>query len=812
MAILNSKNFILILIFLAAVNGVIWGMLPEASEDLSGVRIAKVILEKGLFSDDFSLDMATDRIFHPILIAVVFKIFGHNENLVLILNLLIYIGLVLLIYKFCREFFNERLARLASFISAICYTLASYTGWFYREILFTGLIFLLIYLLYKAQFEKKNVWFIASGLVFGIATLTNGMLQFFIVLVIVNFLFLNRGRVKEIIPKLILFFISLVLIMSPWLISNYLNFGKTPFPFGARSGLMMSMRAEKVKAIEGKYLQHLVANTTGDYIAQKLFSDYDRREARLGYGNREDWAEMVFEEGQSIDEVDKELNKQAAIEMIKHPILSFQMATIDFLKFNTPMAPDIRMQHMFAEPGSHPNLPDFAKVGIILFIRFVYLIFAVFIVYAIIKHLRKWSQISWIILIVLYFNLFFSAVIGLARFSLPIYPFYIILFSLGLLTLLANRDRLLLLLSFCLAPFLCLRKKKTRDSRQLRILVIQTARIGDLVCSTPVFREIKKRYPKSFLSVLVIPLVKDVLANNLHLDEIILLDREKQPGIKGVFKLISQIRKKKFDWSFSLLPGMLNNLIPFWAGIPNRAGTTSKWSSKGVKISKIFNSRCLEYQRDTSALRHYLKLLGAIKINQVSEQKEIFVGPEQKKKAAIFLEKNHLGKEDVLVGITVTAGKKIKEWAPEKFSELADRIIEELGAKVIFIGSKNDEAAIEKIQSLMNNQTLKATEFNLIELAGLLERLSLFISVDTGPLYMADALGIPVIDIVGPHDVKSQSPSGNFIIVQKMPPCGPCSFISSAPSYCREGHLKCIRDIKVEDVFHYVPKMLNLRK
>jgi heptosyltransferase II len=372
-----------------------------------------------------------------------------------------------------------------------------------------------------------------------------------------------------------------------------------------------------------------------------------------------------------------------------------------------------------------------------------------------------------------------------------------------------SREHILLGLSFLLSPFLYLRKKKIQDGQPLRILVIQTARIGDMVCSTPVFREIKKRYPKSFLSVLVIPLVKDVLANNPHLDEVILLDREKHPGLKGVFELISQIREREFDWSFSLLPGMLNNLVPFWAGIPNRMGTTSKWSTKGVKVSRIFSNHYLEYQRDTLALRHYLKLLEIIGINQASEKKEIFVGPKQRKKAAAFLRKNHLGEETVLVGITVTAGKKIKEWAPEKFSKLSDRLIEELGAKVVFIGSKNDEAVIRRIQSSMNSQSFKATEFNLKELAGLLKQLSLFISVDTGPLYMADALGTPVIDIVGPHDVKSQSPSGNFVIVQKMPPCGPCSFISSAPSYCREGHLKCLKDIQVEDVFQAVEKILE---
>ena len=66
------------------------------------------------------------------------------------------------------------------------------------------------------------------------------------------------------------------------------------------------------------------------------------------------------------------------------------MSFLDFLKFNTPMVPNIRMQHMFAEPGSYPQLSDFTKGSIILFIRFLYLIFAILIVYAAVKNIKNW--------------------------------------------------------------------------------------------------------------------------------------------------------------------------------------------------------------------------------------------------------------------------------------------------------------------------------------------------------------------------------------------------------------------------------------
>jgi len=345
--------------------------------------------------------------------------------------------------------------------------------------------------------------------------------------------------------------------------------------------------------------------------------------------------------------------------------------------------------------------------------------------------------------------------------------------------------------------------------KPLKILVIQTAKIGDLVCSTPVFREIKKHYPQSFLSVLVTPLTQDILVNNPHINQVILLDRKKYPGIKGVLKLIREIRKKQFDWSFSLMPGILESLIPFGAGIPNRVSTISKYASQKTKILSILNNHRLAYQRDTLALKHYLNLLRFIGIDKVSQKKEIFIGSFQERKALSFLEKHNLVTGDFLVGISVTVGKKFRQWAPDKFSQLADRLIKELKAKVIFVQGPHDQDIVNSIQNRMKNKSLKADGFDLIELAGLLKKMSLFIGAENGPLHIANAVGTPVVDIAGPCQMKGQSPDGKFAIVQKLPSCGPCSFIMSAPNYCRTGHLKCLRDITVDEVLQVVKELIK---
>ncbi len=62
---------------------------------------------------------------------------------------------------------------------------------------------------------------------------------------------------------------------------------------------------------------------------------------------------------------------------------------------------------------------------------------------------------------------------------------------------------------------------------QLRILMSRPDRLGDVVLSTPIPREIKKKYPSSYVAVLVRRYAKDIYLNNPNVDEIIIYPDEK---------------------------------------------------------------------------------------------------------------------------------------------------------------------------------------------------------------------------------------------------------------------------------------------
>ncbi|MHB9040668.1 MAG: glycosyltransferase family 9 protein, partial [Melioribacteraceae bacterium] len=88
--------------------------------------------------------------------------------------------------------------------------------------------------------------------------------------------------------------------------------------------------------------------------------------------------------------------------------------------------------------------------------------------------------------------------------------------------------------------------------KQKRILIVRPDRIGDVVLSTLLPREIKKKYPDSFVALLLRKYTQDIYLNNPNVDKIILIDGEDSP--KSFFKKVREIRNYKFTHSLTLLP------------------------------------------------------------------------------------------------------------------------------------------------------------------------------------------------------------------------------------------------------------------
>jgi ADP-heptose:LPS heptosyltransferase len=149
-----------------------------------------------------------------------------------------------------------------------------------------------------------------------------------------------------------------------------------------------------------------------------------------------------------------------------------------------------------------------------------------------------------------------------------------------------------------------------------------------------------------------------------------------------------------------------------------------------------------------------------------------------------------------LVVINPMARWKTKLWRESNFAELADRLVLEKKAAVIFTGSAADRDVNQRIISRMKQLAENwAGETSLKELAALAALSDLFITTDTGPMHLAAATGAKVLALFGPTAPWRTGPYGKSqITVRTGIECSPCF-----QRNC-EDNVRCMEEISVEDV------------
>ena len=448
-------RFIIILFCAAVLSGLFWGSktlgqpLSTGGDEPLYNSIAKNIVERGRFVSDEKDWAYISEPLYPLFLSGVYLVFGlDNFDAVRIIQILLFAFTVLLVYLLSEKLVGRNLAIAASFLTALFFPLAASAGVLYREVLFTFFVVLSVYLLHRIQEKPRLAGFILLGIILGLATLTNAIIQFFIVFVILYFIFFftcplrfakqgGRGKSlpwKNLALKLLFLVLFFLLTISGWSLKDYLSNGNLK-PLNLKSGGALSRRVEMMESITGeKYFRHLGGQLFGSYFFEK---EGFAPEEFLGHPKTTKRAEEMFKEGRSIEEINSELARKNFSKILSDIPKYFTISVLDFLQFNGPMLPNPKtlelapMQNLFIG-GSHPGIPGFLKVVILLVLRILYWFFFGFVIYGLVKTIKKWREFGLIILIVFYFNLIYAAIFGIPRYAIPIYPFYILFFVIGL--------------------------------------------------------------------------------------------------------------------------------------------------------------------------------------------------------------------------------------------------------------------------------------------------------------------------------------------------------------------------------------------
>jgi len=313
----------------------------------------------------------------------------------------------------------------------------------------------------------------------------------------------------------------------------------------------------------------------------------------------------------------------------------------------------------------------------------------------------------------------------------------------------------------------------------MKVLVIRTDRIGDLIVSTPVFKAIKDRYPDAHIAAMVSPYTADLLVHNPFVDEIIICDRKGgHRGIRGLLKLTGEVRKRKFDVALTLHSRMHLGFITFFGGVPERI-------APATKLAQIFYNRRIT-QRRSRSIKHEadynLELLSAIDIEVKEKEAGLWTDETHDRDAQDYLAREGLmdaAAKRLLIGIHPGSGDSAKNWRPERYAQLADALAAD-GFSIVLSGGYGEKELIDEVKKNMTTEPHIYLSGTLLNFAALLKRLSVFVSSSTGPMHMAAAVKTPTVSLFCPVRACTPvrwGPIGNRqeVFLPEVPQCERCT-------------------------------------
>jgi heptosyltransferase II len=344
----------------------------------------------------------------------------------------------------------------------------------------------------------------------------------------------------------------------------------------------------------------------------------------------------------------------------------------------------------------------------------------------------------------------------------------------------------------------------------MKILVRAPNWIGDAVMAIPALKSIRRARAGCEISILARPAVADLLSAEAFADHVLQYDfRGCHQGWMGRERLAGELRREKFDIAV-LLPNSFEAAWLGWrAGIPERIGYAR--DGRGLLLTRAIRApQAGEIPKHES--HYYLELLrraGWIEAAQPLERPRLHISNSAREAAEAVLRR--AGARERAWRCAIAPGASYgaaKCWPAERFAILADRLISECDADVIFFGTAAEKDIASRIRAGMKAPAVWLVgETSVSQLAALFAACSVFVGNDSGAMHVAAAAGLPVIGIFGSTDPEGTAPlTEQFTLIREPVSCSPC-FLRRCPVDHR-----CMRRISVDSVFSAIQRTKHAAK
>lgn len=284
-----------------------------------------------------------------------------------------------------------------------------------------------------------------------------------------------------------------------------------------------------------------------------------------------------------------------------------------------------------------------------------------------------------------------------------------------------------------------------------KILIIQNKRIGDVLISSVIANNFKKKFPGSEIHFMSYPFTHGVIMNNPNIDKIIGIDEKKLKKIGNLIQLICDVRKEKYDIIFDPYSKLQSRLLCKFGGAKITVGHKSR-----KKLGNLgYYTNPVEILKDKShicgkAIEDRIHLLQQVAtFSNIEYEPKIFLTDKEKE---FKVPEKYQSKKIIMLGILGSTPQKSMPY--NYVATIVDYIATTFDCFLLFNYAPNQKEEADKIYNLCKNKSniiLDLYAPTIRDFAILMNQCNVLVSNEGGTVHIAKAIDKPTFTIFSPY-------------------------------------------------------------
>jgi ADP-heptose:LPS heptosyltransferase len=352
------------------------------------------------------------------------------------------------------------------------------------------------------------------------------------------------------------------------------------------------------------------------------------------------------------------------------------------------------------------------------------------------------------------------------------------------------------------------------------VLVLRLDRIGDVLMCLPALHDLRAAAPAARIR-LAVGRWSEPIARSFPVDEVLVWSppwagrpSEGADRMGALWAKARSLRSTGIDVAFDLQGDLRAAALLWRSGARARVGYANTGGAYLLTHVVPLDETVSWVEQNRRAVAHAT--------GQAPEPRRVDILTDADRTFAEgFLSERGLSGRRPLVGLHPSGGRRVKQWDPAGWREVARRLMAEFGATILITGASADQPLAAAVAAGLAPPPVDLTgRLDLRQTLALIARLDLFLSPDTGPMHLACAASTPSVSVFGPSDARRYFTGGAFdgdpdrhLVVRPDLWCAPCNLIRRPPREC-DGPAppECLRLVTIDDVHGAARRLLHDRR